>query len=283
VPLAPRLSPGGLIRLVHPFPILLDGIATGAVALLAGGEAPTAVRLGAAMVALQASIGILNDLVDAPFDAGRKPGKPIPAGLVSPVVARAVMVAAAGIGLVLVVPFGSGLVAVAGVGLAIGYGYDLVAKGTTWSWLPFAVGIPLLPVFGWYGAVGSLPAPFAILLPEAVMAGAALAIANARADMDRDQAAGLASVAVPLGSRGAWTVGASLLAVVAAVALGSLWLAGAPSLPMAASIGAVFLLGAGVVLGREVSSVRLERAWEVQAVGVAVLGATWLWGIGRLG
>ncbi len=34
------------------------------------------------MTALQASIGALNDLVDAPRDAGHKPGKPIPAGLV---------------------------------------------------------------------------------------------------------------------------------------------------------------------------------------------------------
>ena len=35
------------------------------------------------MTALQASIGSLNDVVDAPRDAGHKPGKPIPAGLVS--------------------------------------------------------------------------------------------------------------------------------------------------------------------------------------------------------
>jgi 4-hydroxybenzoate polyprenyltransferase len=281
--LAPRLSPGGLIRLVHPFPILLDGIATGAVALLAGGEPPTAVRLGLAMFALQASIGALNDLVDAPFDAGRKRGKPIPAGLVSPALARAVMVGAAGSGLLLTVPSGPGLVAVAGLILAIGYGYDLVAKGTAWSWVPFAIGIPLLPVFGWFGAVGALPTPFAVLLPAAVMAGAALAIANARADMDRDEAAGLASVAIRLGSRRAWAVGAWLLAVVVVVALGSLWLADAPSLAVAASIGAVLPLGVGVVLGRTSSAAQRERAWEMQAIGVALLAAAWLWGVGPTG
>ncbi len=68
MPLAPRNALGGLVRLVHPFPILLDGIVSGAVALLAGGDAPTALRLGVAMVALQASIGALNDVVDAPID-----------------------------------------------------------------------------------------------------------------------------------------------------------------------------------------------------------------------
>ena len=35
------------------------------------------------MLCLQASIGALNDLVDAPLDAGQKPGKPLPRGLVS--------------------------------------------------------------------------------------------------------------------------------------------------------------------------------------------------------
>jgi 4-hydroxybenzoate polyprenyltransferase len=283
VPSAPRRLVGGLIRLVHPFPIVLDGIATGAVAVLAGGEPPSAIRLGLAMFALQASIGALNDLVDAPFDAGRKPGKPIPAGLVSPAAARAVMVGAAGSGLLLTAPSGPGLLAVAGLILAIGYGYDLVAKGTAWSWVPFAIGIPLLPVFGWFGAAGALPAPFAVLLPAAVMAGAALAIANSRADMDRDEAAGQASVAIRLGSRRAWAIGAWLLAIVVVVALGSLWLMGAPSLAVAASLGAALPLGVGVVLGRTSSATQRERAWDLQALGVALLAAAWLWGVGRIG
>ncbi len=35
------------------------------------------------MTLLQFAIGTVNDLVDAPRDAGHKPGKPIPAGLVT--------------------------------------------------------------------------------------------------------------------------------------------------------------------------------------------------------
>ena len=52
----------------------------------------TALRLAVSMTALQVSIGTLNDIVDAPRDAGHKPGKPIPAGLVTPGIARAVVV-----------------------------------------------------------------------------------------------------------------------------------------------------------------------------------------------
>ncbi|MEA2609839.1 MAG: hypothetical protein QOJ75_2082 [Chloroflexota bacterium] len=274
---------GGLVRLVHPFPILLDGLATLAFAFIAGAVPATAVRLGLAMLCLQASIGVLNDLFDAPRDACSKPGKPIPAGLVSPAVARVVFVAAAGTGLVLATPSGPWLVALGGLVLSVGYAYDLFAKGTVWSWLPFAIGIPLLPVFGWYGATGSVPAPFAILLPAAVAAGAALAIANARADMERDGQAGLISIAIRLGSRRAWAVGAVLLVMVAVVALGSLWLAAAPEVALGASLGAALLLVAGLALGRSSSARRRERAWEIQAIAVAALGAAWVWGIGRPG
>ena len=89
---------GALVRLSHPFPSLLDGLATAAFALLAGGDPATAVRLGVSMTALQVSIGVLNDVIDAPRDAGHKPGKPIPAGLVSPGSRRVGVVASAAVG-----------------------------------------------------------------------------------------------------------------------------------------------------------------------------------------
>ena len=63
----------GLIRLTHPFPCLLDGVVVGVVATLAGADGLTAVTLGLAMTALQASIGALNDAIDAPRDAGASP------------------------------------------------------------------------------------------------------------------------------------------------------------------------------------------------------------------
>jgi len=264
---------------MHPFPIALDGVATGVVSRLAGGDAPASLRLGLAMVALQASIGALNDLADADTDRGRKPGKPIPAGQVSPAVARSVMVMAAAIGLLLAVPSGPGLVALGGLGLAIGYAYDLLAKGTAWSWLPFAIGTPLLPVFGWYGAAGSLPSVFALLVPAGIVAGAALAIANARADLERDAASGVDSVAIRLGSQRAWLAGAAMLAIVASAAFGSLWQAAAPTVALGASALAVALLAVGVAIGRSGSAVQRERAWEIQAVAVALLAVAWLWGV----
>jgi 4-hydroxybenzoate polyprenyltransferase len=230
------------------------------------------------MFALQASIGALNDIVDAPRDAGRKAGKPIPAGLVSRRAAQAVVVAAAAVGLILTVPSGAATVALGVVVLAIGYGYDLYAKGTAWSWLPFAVGIPILPVFGWYGTTGELPPVFALLVPVAIVTGAALAIANARADMERDAAAGVDSVAIRLGRDRSWLLASGLLVAAAAVALVTLLAWGAPGAAILGAGAGSAVIGIGIEAGRDDRPARLERAWELQAVGVGVLAAAWLAG-----
>ena len=252
---------------------------TAAVALVAGADAGLAIRLGLSMVALQASIGSLNDVLDARHDAGRKPGKPIPSGLVSPDVARGVMVVGAGLGIAAVVASGPVLVALAGAVLVIGYAYDLVFKGTTWSWVPFAVGIPLLPVYGWLGATGRLPTVFALLLPMAVLAGAGLAIANARADEERDAAAGLTSIATRSGSEVAWRIHAALLVVVVIVAVASLVVAGVAPAAVGLTLAAGLVVVGGIVVGRSGTPERRERAWELEAAGIGLLATVWLAGL----
>jgi len=260
-------------------------VATAAITLIAGGDPATAVRLGGSMVALQASIGALNDIVDAPTDAGRKQGKPIPSGAVTPAIARGVVGLGAATGLALAAVSGPWSLGIAIGILVVGYGYDLWAKGTRWSWLPFAIGIPLLPVFAWFGVAGRLPASFAILVPAAMVAGSALAIANTRADLERDTAAAQASVATWLGEGRAWAASAALFGVVLALALGSLWLAGASPGGLVGGIAAsaIVAFGVAIAFGPSTTPARRERAWQIQAVGVALLAAAWLAGLGGLG
>lgn len=274
----------GLIRLTHPFPSVLNGLIAAAVAVVAGGGGLTAVRLGVAMVALQASIGTLNDLLDVDRDAGRVPAKPIPAGLVSRGTARSIWIGAALLGLLLVVPSGAITLVVAGLGLSIGYAYDRFAKGTAWSWLPFTLGIPLLPVYGWIGTGAALPPPFAVLVPCAVLAGAALAIANASADVERDTASGADSVAVRLGLARAWLLHVALIGVAIAIVFWALLGADPGPGPLAvASLGAAIVL-IGVALGataagRRATPRQRERAWESEAVGMGILATAWLVGL----
>ena len=251
----------------------------GAVAGLAGGTPLEALRLAVSMTALQVAIGVLNDLIDAPLDAGRKLGKPIPAGVIPARIAWATVVVSAGTGVLLASISGPLLAVLALAVLAIGFSYDLVARGTIWSWVPFAVGVPILPVFGWLGVAGSLPSWFAPLVPAAGLAGAALAIANARADVERDRAAGTESVATRLGSARAWRLNAALLVMVLAISITWLVLTGTAPLrivPVGVAAGVVL---SGVVLGRHGSPGRRERAWEVEAGGVAALGIAWVYAV----
>ena len=168
--------------------------------------------------------------------------------------------------------------------LGIGLSYDLWAKGTTLSWLPFAVGIPLLPVFGWYGAAGSLPGLFVVLVPAAANAGSALAIANATVDADRDAEAGQRSIALALGPvRAAWLV-LVLHAVVAVLAVATAVVLGSPAGWVVAVLLATLGPLGGAVLGvvaadREGTNLK-ELAWEIQAVGTGLLAVAWLAALG---
>jgi 4-hydroxybenzoate polyprenyltransferase len=252
----------------------------GLVALVAGGGATTAVILGLSMTLLQFAIGTLNDIVDAPRDAGRKPRKPIPAGQVGLRGAKQVAIVSASGGLLLASAGGPVLVLLAALGLGFGAWYDLRAKGTALSWLPLTVGIPLLPVFGWYGATGDLPAIFIVVIPAAATAGAALAIANAIVDMERDEAAGITSIALGLGAGRAGVLVISLHLVVAALALVTAVALDAPTGWVAAILVTVAIPLGGAVLGlvaaqREGTGWR-ELAWEIQAVGTGLLAVAWL-------
>jgi 4-hydroxybenzoate polyprenyltransferase len=245
--------------------------------LVAGAAVLDAARLGVAMTALQVGIGSVNDLADARADAIGKAAKPIPSGLVSPRLAAIVAGVAIALGLALSVPSGVGTVAIALVGLAIGLAYDLRLKGTAWSWLPFAVGVALLPVYAWYGAAGELPSAFLVLVPAAVAAGAALAIGNAHADLERDRSSGVASIATTLGAERAWALGVALFGGIGVVALVAAAVMGASAaqLTVIGIAGLVPFLAA--LTSRGLAPGGRERAWEIEAIGTAVLGAVWVW------
>ena len=244
---------------------------SGATARLAGAPPDLAARIGVAMTLLQLGIGAVNDLVDAPHDAGHKPGKPIPAGLVPAGAARVAAIALFGLGVGLAALVSPIVAVVALVVVAIGLAYDLRLKGTAWSWLPFAVGIPILPVFGGLGATGTLHPLFAVLVPAAVLAGTALAIANSTVDIERDRAAARTSVAARLGHRRAAWVAAGLYGAVAIAAGLSLW--AADTVAPAALPGVVAVLAA---LSTVAHPERSEAAWRVEAVAIAILAIAWL-------
>ncbi|HEX5590763.1 MAG TPA: UbiA family prenyltransferase [Candidatus Limnocylindrales bacterium] len=271
------------LRLVHPFPSLLNGAATAALALLAGGSLPTAIRLGTAMTAIQFSIGVLNDLVDAARDGGRRPPKPIPAGLVRPATARLVAVLAAAAGLALSAASGLPTVFVAVAGAACGYAYDLRLSRTRWAWLPLAIALPIVPVYAWLGATGTLPDDLLVLVPIGMLAGGGLAVGNALADQDADARAGSPSIPVRLGAMRAWWIHLGVLGAATGLALLTLPAGAAGATVLSACGAAGIVLGAGILgvgsVGRGASPAAARLGWAVEAVGVAALGVGWLLGV----
>jgi 4-hydroxybenzoate polyprenyltransferase len=235
------------------------------------------------MLLLQFGIGAANDWADAAADARARPAKPIPAGLVRRSTAARIAAAAAAAGLALAMLAGLPALAVAAAGLATGLVYDLRLKRTRWSWLPYAVGIPLLPVFAWIGATGSLPASFVVLLPIALVAGGALAVANAVADVEGDLAAGVETVATSLGLDQARRIGGALEGLVVLVALSSAALLGGDAAWLAVTGGGSIVVLGGLVLGWSSRPTTRRHGWEVQAVGLAIVAAGWLGALASAG
>ena len=284
----------GLVRLSHPFPSLLNAIATAAIALLAGADLGSAARLGLSMLALQASIGAVNDLADIEADRLGKPAKPIPAGLVTPPVALGWAAVALALCLLLAWPSGLATVVVALACVSLGYLYDLRLSRTALSWLPLALALPLLPVFAWVGATGDVPSGLLTLVPLAMVAGGALLVANGLVDVERDVLAGKRTVAVRIGWRRAWLahLGAMVIVVILALqlapAVGGVVAGAGPAAEamrllrtFGVPVGALMLIAGAEMVSARRPGLR-ERGWELESIGTAVLGLGWLAGMALL-
>ena len=235
------------------------------------------------MLGLQFAIGAANDLADASRDRVSHPDKPIPAGLVNPRRAVAVVLVASFAGLWAAGSVGVPALAVGALGLADGLIYDLRLKGTAVSWVPFALGVGLLPMYAWLGAAGTLPPAFWGIVPLAFVAGATLALANSLADLERDPLAGATSLATALGRGRALVVSAFVLGFLQLAVVVSSAVVG----PLPAGLVAELAGAALGWLGLRLTASPYDRArrlgWEVQAVGVVVMGAGWLATLGSAG
>lgn len=253
------------------------------VASIAGGSLVLATRLGLAMLGIQFAIGAANDFGDASSDAVSKVNKPIPAGEISRRTALIVAAVAAGFGLLMAATVAMPALLIGALGLGDGLLYDLRLKGTALSWAPFAAGVGLLPVFAWWGAVGSVPLAFLGIVVLAFFAGMTLALANAYVDLDRDRASATASVATFLGRRLALQANAVLLTCVQFVAVATTGLVAGSAQLLWVELAGCALGWLGIGLAGVSDDRARPLAWEVQAVGIAVIGAAWLTALSAAG
>jgi len=190
-------------RLLHPFPSFLVTLASALFAeLAAGGHAPVdrLTRLVLSVACSQFAIGSANDVIDRALDAATKPWKPIARGLIRPRSAAILALALSVVCLALSASLGAATLAAASLGLGCGLLYDVWLKRTSWSWLPYGVALPTLPIWAW-AAMDKLTARLLPAYPLGLLLGLALHLANTLPDLEGDRAFGVRGLTHALGLR----------------------------------------------------------------------------------
>ena len=269
----------------HLTPVILVELATAAFAVIAWGSMPPLSLLGPLLLAMlggQLAIGTTNELVDLPLDAVAKPAKPLPSGAVS--IRGARMVAAIGLLMMTLfgVPFGAVPFALLALGTGIGVAYDLWLKRTVWSWLPYLLALPLLPI--WVFAALGRPEPWLLLLyPLGALATIGVHLAQALPDVASDRQAGLRTATSRLGSgrvfAAAWLTTVS--APVFAWAVASRTIPDPERTTMALAAGlTVLLLAVNLVLVRSNRQRGFAACFPLVAVSTVANALAWTISVG---
>ncbi|HKP53031.1 MAG TPA: UbiA family prenyltransferase [Chloroflexia bacterium] len=192
-------------RLLHPVPSLMTVLAAGAFVLLAARGLPPVgllVHLLLIETAMQFSISAFNDYFDREVDAGRAE-KPVAMGAIDPRVAWALGLVLGASAILLAVPLGLWVTLLTAIGLGGGLLYDAGLKYTAFSWLPFSIAFPTLPLWAWAGVHpdGQFPARLWWVVPVAGVLVLGIHLADTVPDIARDTEAGVRGLAHRLGLR----------------------------------------------------------------------------------
>lgn len=191
-----------VLVMLHPVPVLSVLLATAAFALVVDRSPPpdTLLRLLGSMAGVQLAIGALNDYVDLPLDRTAKPWKPLVAGVIHPDTALWLTTGGLIIGLLLVAPLGSVIVGLTLLGASAGLIYNLFLKRTLWSWVPYSIAVPLLPIWVWT-ALRGWDARLLWLYPLGALMTVALHLADTLPDIAADTRYGVRGLAHRLGEK----------------------------------------------------------------------------------
>lgn len=214
----------GYLVLPHLFAVVVVMLATAAFAVIAWRGVPPLRLLTPLLLAMlggQLVIGVTNEIVDFADDVRYKPDKPLARGDVSLRGAEVMLLAGLGLmissGLLLGWPSFALLILGSGLGIA----YDLWLKRTRWSWLPYFLALPLVPIWVFVTLDRAEP-PLLLLYPLGALATIGVHFAQALPDVSGDRAAGLVTPTSQLGvQRVFWfgwlaTISAPMLAWIAA-------------------------------------------------------------------
>jgi 4-hydroxybenzoate polyprenyltransferase len=272
---APTFGPGtfaAYVELLHLPPIAMVLLATGGFTVAAEGGWPPLGRLALLLTSIllqQLAISIHNDYCDRELDAQAKPWRAVPRGLLSPGRAIAWTAALIALSLVLAVPLGLKVVGLILIGASAGFAYNAWLKRTVWTWLPFWMALPTLPLAAFATAGQWTPRLWLVYLIGAPLV-LGVYIADTLSDIESDSALGVRGLAHRLGPRRARFAGWAAIVLAQVLAL-ALWPAGQqPGLLFFVSIGALIV---AIVLDRR--AVRGGH-WLAIMASAIILSLSWL-------
>ena len=224
--------------------------------------------------AMQFSISAFNDYFDRKVDAGRH-DKPVASGALSPRTAWLTGLVLGIASILLALPLGLWVTVLTAIGLGGGLMYDAGLKYTAFSWLPFSIAFPTLPLWAWAGASpdGTFPPQLFWVVPVGAVLVLGIHLADTIPDLASDTEAGVRGLAHRIGlSRslalcwGAFAAGALLtLTLLPFLRYSLVWYL--PGL----LIGSVLLLSGVLVYLHDAGRVRtMSLLLEMGAMSIAV-------------
>ncbi len=269
----------GAFHLTQPFETILQaGAATVFMGMASrAADARALALLFVAVAAIYAAIGALNDYCDYPLDKMARPKKPLVRGLVSRRSAlwEACILAAAG--LLLSFALNWLTACFSALVLALGAWYDLRAKASLLSWVPLAIAIPTLPVWG-FAAAGRFERKLLLAYPLGFLLSVALNMSNTLPDHAADTAFGLRALTHRLELWQAvlltWALFAAAMLGFAASAplVGNSWRILGPGL----AAGMLLLLVMMANFGIFRSERSLRHNWPISGLLAVVVGLAWV-------
>lgn len=190
-----------LLRSAHPVPSLSVSLFAALFSIGLRLDWPSVALVGAAVLAQQLSVGLSNDWLDFKRDrAVGRADKPAASGEVEVSTVRTFAFVFAAVAMVLSLFLGpaAGLLMVPM--LLVGWGYNLGMKSNWTSFLPYAAGFGLLPIF----VTLSAEEPFLVdlwVIAAAALLGVSAHFANALPDLIEDRATGVRALPHILGQR----------------------------------------------------------------------------------
>jgi 4-hydroxybenzoate polyprenyltransferase len=282
-PMTPPAQPSfrqvmrGYLVLPHAVPIIVVMTATAAFALLASSGWPglsATARLLGAMFGAQIAIGAVNELADTELDALAKPDKPIPSGLITRRGAQVVAISGAILMTALSLTFGVGSFLLCALGTGVGIAYSLWFKRTIWSWVPYLIALPLLPIWVW-STLDEIPPGIFAIYPIGAAAVIAIQIAQSLPDIAADRETGVRTLAVMLGTSLARRLCWAALALAAFLAVLASPLTNHPERTWIAAIAALGAIGLNAMIWSRNARMGVLACFPCVATGAVLLGIGW--------